>query len=67
MKVSELIQFLQTQPQHLEVIYRCYSEYALLKTGDIEVGEACPVRDDDWVAHQRPDKPTQTYLIFPGN
>jgi hypothetical protein len=67
MKVAELIAFLQTQPQDLEVIYQCYSEYALVETRDIKVTKACQPRLDGWVHNKRPDKPTQTYLAFPGN
>jgi hypothetical protein len=67
MKVSELIAFLQTQPQELQVAYRCCSEQCVLEADEIRVGEACEPRADGWVQHARPDMPTQTYLIFPGN
>lgn len=67
MIVSELIEFLKTQPQHLPVVYECYSEYALLEAKSIEVDELCPSREDGWVASPRPDKPTRQYLVLPGN
>lgn len=67
MKVSELIAFLQTQPQELEVIYRCCSENCMLEADDIGIGEECEPRADGWVPNKRPDKPTRTYLILPGN
>jgi hypothetical protein len=68
--VKELIAYLQTQPQDLEVVYRAGSEYCLLeKTGisGIQILEACEPRQDGWVHEKRPDKPTRTYLAFPGN
>ncbi len=67
MKVSELISFLQTQPQHLTVVYRLHSEQALLEVADITVKELCVARDDGWVHDKRPDQPAQTYLVLPGN
>ena len=67
MTVSELIAFLQTQPQNLPVAYRCYSENAALEACEIEVVELCEERADGWVPNKRPDKPSQQYLLFPGN
>ena len=67
MTVAELIAFLQTQPQYLPVAYRCCSEQALLESDDIRIKEACMPRNDGWVQDKRPDKETQTYLLFPGN
>jgi len=67
MTVSELIAFLQTQPQDLQVAYDRYSEHALLEAKDIMVCDACDPRDDGWIQRKRPDKPTQKYLMFPGN
>lgn len=67
MKVSELIEFLKTQPQDLQVIYQQFSEHAELQADDIYIGQACLPRGDGWVANKRPDKPFQEYLIFPGN
>ncbi len=67
MTVAELILFLQTQPQELQVAYRCFSEQILLQASDIEIVEKCLPRSDGWVADERPDKPTQKYLLFPGN
>lgn len=67
MTVKELIEFLQTQPQDLPVIYRMCSEYCLLESKEIQITEQCETRPDGWVPNKRPDKPTQTYLTFPGN
>jgi hypothetical protein len=67
MTVAELIAFLQTQPQDIQVAYRLFSEQILLETTDIEVEEKCQPRPDGWIHDKRPDMPTQTYLLFPGN
>jgi hypothetical protein len=65
--VAELIAHLQTEPQDLQVIFRCYSEYCLLEAKDIEITTQCEARPDGWVACARPDKPAQLYLTFSGN
>ncbi len=67
MTVKELIEFLQSQPQELQVAYGLYSEQVLLESSDIEVFEGCEVRPDGWIQDKRPDMPTQSYLRFPGN
>lgn len=70
MNVEELIVFLQTQPQDLQVAYEIHSEQCLLETADIKIREACKPRPDGWVHNKRPDKQTQDYLMylmFPGN
>lgn len=67
MTVAELITILHSFPQDLPVVYRCCSENCLLEHGDLEVREECEPRDDGWVPNKRPDKPTRTYLVFPGN
>lgn len=67
MTVSELIKFLQTQPQDLQVVYKCFSEQCLLEAQDICVDDLCLPRPDGWVQDKRPDMPTQKYLVFPGN
>ena len=67
MTVAELIAYLQTQPQHLLVAYQTCSEHCLLEAKDIEIAEGCVARPDGWIQNKRPDKPTQTYLMFPGN
>ena len=65
--VAELIAFLQTQEQNLPVIYKRYSEQLELTTKEIEIDELCFPRPDGWIQDKRPDKPTQKYLVFPGN
>lgn len=67
MTVAELIELLKTKPQNLPVAYQIYSEYALLKPDDIEVEELGYSREDGWVHDKRPDRPSQMYLVFPGN
>jgi hypothetical protein len=67
MTVAELISFLQAQPQDMPVAYQLHSEQCLMETKDIAVMELCLPRPDGWVHSKRPDKPTQTYLVFPGN
>lgn len=65
--VSDLVAYLQTQPQDLPVAYCLYSEYALMDIDEIHVLELCAPRPDGWIHNSRPDKPTQKYIVFPGN
>ena len=67
MTVAELIAYLQTQPQDLQVAYVCYSEQRLLAATEIDIVERCEPRPDGWIEDKRPDKPTQRYLLLPGN
>ena len=67
MTVADLIAFLETQPADLLVAYERCSEMCLLEPGSIVQGQGVAPRPDGWVANPRPDKPTQTYLILPGN
>lgn len=67
MTVAELIAHLQTQPQELQVAYHLFSECALMEAKEISVQEMCVARPDGWIHEKRPDKPSQTYLVFPGN
>lgn len=67
MTVGELIAVLQGKPQDIQVAYRCYSEWVLLKAEEIEVKTLCAPRVDGWVHDARPDKPTQEFLTLPGN
>jgi hypothetical protein len=67
MTVADLITFLQTQQQDLPVAYRLHSEQVLMEADDIRVVEECEPRADGWIQNRRPDMPTRTYLLFPGN
>lgn len=67
MNVAELIEFLNKQPQEMQVAYLKYSEQCLLNEDDITVIELCNPRPDGWVQDKRPDMESQTYLLFPGN
>lgn len=66
MTVSELIKFLQEQPQDIQVVYRCYSEQVLLESEDVSVVELCKQRPDGLVQNPRPDMPTKSYLMLHG-
>lgn len=67
MTVAELVAYLQTQPQDMQVAYECFSELCLLEASSIKHVEACEARPDGWIQRKRPDMPTRTYLGFPGN
>jgi hypothetical protein len=67
MTVAELIAVLQTKPPDLQVAYRCYSEWNLLKAKEIEIKTLCPPHADGWIHDARPDRSTQDYVTFPGN
>jgi len=67
MTVSELIEFLKTQPQDLDVAYCKYSDACLLEASDIYPVEMGITRPDGWVHNKRPDQPSKLYLLFPGN
>ena len=67
MTVADLVTFLQKQPQDLPVAFRICSEQAILEHQDIVVKHLSLPRPDGWVENARPDRPTQAYLVFPGN
>lgn len=67
MQVHELITYLQSQPQHLTVIYGLFSEHCMLAPDDIRIAEFLPPRPDGWVQSARPGEPLQKYLVLPGN
>jgi len=67
MTVADLIEFLKTQQQELPVAYRVFSEQSLMASAQVRVVPLCAPRPDGWIADARPDKPTQNYLLFPGN
>lgn len=62
MTVKELIAFLQTKPQDLEVVSDRYSENCLIEQSEITIQELGLARPDGWVADFRPDKPSKSYL-----
>lgn len=65
--VKDLIQFLQSKPQDMPVVYKCYSEYSSLELWEIKCKNLCVSRPDGWVHEARPDTNTVEYLVFPGN
>ncbi len=67
MTVAQLIAFLQTMPQDIQVAYMCCSEQELLEADMIRLHNGCAPRPDGWVQNERPDMPAQQYVLFPGN
>ena len=69
MTVKELVAYLQTFPDHLQVAYRHHSEYCLMEVEEIRVVKAQPSRADGWIPDGwgRKDLATVDYLMFPGN
>jgi hypothetical protein len=67
MTVAELIDYLRSQPQDLQVAYDIWSEHCLLECSDIRLLGACEPRQDGWIQRKRKDMPTRTYLMLPGN
>lgn len=67
MTVAELIEFLRKQPQDALVAYQLHSEQCLLEDGSVRVVKLCAPRPDGWIQNERPDMPSQTYVLFPGN
>lgn len=67
MTVAELINILKKFPKDLPVAYGLYSEQVLLQSDKVRVAELSKPRPDGWIHDARPDKPTQKYVLFPGN
>ena len=67
MQVKDLVAFLLTQPQDIKVAYSLYGEQCLLNIESIETIEACEPRVGGRIQDRRPDKPSEMYLLFPGN
>jgi hypothetical protein len=67
MTVKELIMLLQTYPSNLQVAYTCCSEQVVLQAKEIQIMNLCHPRPDGWVQNERPDMPTEQYVLFPGN
>ena len=67
MTVADLIEFLKTQPQDIQVAYRLDIEQCLMEKGEICAEYLCYPQTDGWIHNARPGKPTQEYLVFPGN
>lgn len=67
MTVKELIEILKTQPQDIQVCYMFRSDYSLLQSEELEIKKLCFPRTDNYIENNRPDKPTQDYLVLPGN
>ena len=67
MTVKDLREKLDEYPDDMVIGYYLYSEQCVLEEKDIETKELCETRPDGWIQNYRPDKKTQTYLLFPGN
>lgn len=67
MTVGDLIKLLEQHPKDLPIVYSKWSEYTLLTAEEISVAQLQKPRADGWVHEARPDKPTVSYLAFPGN
>lgn len=67
MTVAELIEALRKYPPDLPVCYSKFSEQCLLEEGNIRTDRFGLPRPDGWVPSERPGRPTQTYVLFPGN
>jgi len=67
MLVKDLIEYLKTFPEDMVVAHQMYSEQCLLEQSDIAVMRLSVPREDGWIPNLRPDKPSQDYLVFPGN
>ena len=67
MRVIDLIKYLQEMPPEMIIAYTCCSEQILMELEQITVKDMCFPRPDGWVQNKRPDMPSQTYLLFPGN
>lgn len=67
MKVKDLIVHLQAQDQEMLVAYCFCSDQKLMHVEEISIIEAGEPRNDDYIHAKRFDKPSQKYLLFPGN
>lgn len=67
MIVADLLGFLMTQPLDREIAYKLHSEQCLMELTDINLMQGCEARPDGWVQNARPDKPSRTFILFPGN
>lgn len=71
MNVSELITFLKTLPEDMEVLYENYSDYGILEPKDIEVAKAVP--QNSYVMRSHPTMSAENklkeklFVILPGN
>lgn len=67
MTVATLILKLEQYPPDMPIAYYLYSEQCLMEETDIEIKVCGMPREDGWIHNERPDKPSQKYLMFPGN
>ena len=67
MTIGELREYLKRFDQNLQVVYEVFSEQCILKSDEISVAYHCEPRLDGWVQNYRKDKPSQQYLVLPGN
>ena len=65
--VGTLKQLLKKYDNDIKIAFSQHSEYVVMEEDDIATQMACAPRPDGWVQRKRPDKPTEEYLVFPGN
>lgn len=72
MNVKELIDYLKTQDQDLEVLFCQYSDFSKLYVEEIEIEQG--VNKGEWIERYYPRQYTddnrpdvKDYLVFPGN
>lgn len=67
MTVRELIEALRKFDPDLPVCFERFSEHCLMGSDQLVTKQLQPARPDGWVHDARPDKPSTTYIVFPGN
>jgi len=65
--VGTLKKILDQHPDDMYIVYGCRSEQVLMMSDQVNTADLGQARNDNWVHNYRPDKPTQEYLVFPGN
>lgn len=71
MNVGELKKLLEQYPDDMEILYCCYSDYALMDADEVATVQA--VMKDGWAMRSHRTMSVEnklqekTYLLFPGN
>lgn len=71
MTVGDLKELIKDCPDDMQIVYRCYSDLAILEQEEVEQIQAVP--RDGWCMRTHPTMSeenkaaTRTYLLFPGN
>ena len=72
MTVKEFIQFLESQPQDIQVAHQMCSEFCLLDKAAVSIMKLKLPMDDGWIhytwsSEKDEDVAKQKYLVLPGN